>query len=59
MKFSLPAPKQKLFFPLLWTENVEVVLSGLNNDGILYEVGDGEFYFDKLNGFILFTYYIL
>ena len=53
LKFSRPAPKQKLFFPFLWTENVDVVLSGLNSDGILYDVGDGEFYLDKLKGFII------
>ena len=59
LKCSLPAPKQKLFFPLLCTEKVEVVLSGLNKEGILYDVGDGEFYFDVLNGFIIFYFKII
>ena len=59
LKFSRPAPKQKLFFPFLWTENVDVVLSGLNSDGILYDVGDGEFCLDKLKGFIIIIYLLV
>ena len=41
LKSSRPAPKQKLL-PFEWLANVDVELSGLNKEGMLYEAGDGD-----------------
>lgn len=38
---SLLAPKQNVTSPFTWTENVDVVLSGLNTVGMLYLSGEG------------------